>query len=171
MKEVLFAYGKTKLSHTFEDEELVGVLTSSIEEYKPSLNQAELIEAALRNPVDSLPLSELAKNKKKVVIIASDHTRPVPSKLMIPPMLREIRKGNPEADITILIATGCHRGTTKEELVSKFGSEIVENEKIYIHDCDESEKLRNIGILPSGGVCEINTLALDADLLVSEGFI
>lgn len=171
MQEVLFSYGKTKLSHTFEKEELVGVLTSSIEEYQPSQAPMELIEEALKNPVDSLPLCELAKNKEKVVIIASDHTRPVPSKLMIPPMLREIRKGNPKADITILIATGCHRGTTKEELVDKFGEEIVAKEKIYIHDCDEEEKLRNIGTLPSGGMCEINTIALDADLLISEGFI
>ena len=66
------------------------------------------------------------------------------SKIIIPEMLKEIRLGNPEADITILIATGCHRGTTKQELVAKFGEDIVEHEKIYIHDCDEKEKLVNI---------------------------
>ena len=86
-------------------------------------------------------------------------------------MLSEIRKGNPNADITILIATGCHRGTTKQELINKFGEEIVETEKIYIHDCDEKDKLVNIGVLPSGGQCEINKIALEADLLVAEGFI
>jgi len=91
--------------------------------------------------------------------------------VIIPPMLREIRKGNPDASITILIATGCHRGTTKEELIAKFGEEIVENENIYIHDCDERERLVNIGTLPSGGECEINKIAYEADLLVSEGFI
>ena len=37
-------------------------------------------------------------------------------------MLKDIRKGNPNADITLLIATGFHRLTTKEELISKFGS-------------------------------------------------
>ena len=57
----------------------------------------------------------------------------MPSKVIIPQMLSEIRKGNPNADITILIATGCHRGTTKQELLNKFGEEIVENEKIYIN--------------------------------------
>ncbi len=34
----------------------------------------------------------------------------------MPFLLREIRKGNPNAQITILIATGCHRKTTREEL-------------------------------------------------------
>ena len=114
-----------------------------------------LVKQAIENPTGSLRLSELAKGKKNIVIIPSDHTRSVPSKAIMPLMLEEIRKGNPEADITILIATGCHRGTTKEELIGKFGEEIVENENIYIHDCDEHEKLVNIGTLPSGGVCEI----------------
>ncbi len=170
MKEVLFPYGKEKISHSFGDE-LIDILTSEIEEFSPDYSEEELVARALKNPVGSLPLSELAKGKEKVVIIASDHTRPVPSRIIMPQMLAEIRKGNPDAKITILIATGCHRGTTKDELVSKFGADIVENETIYVHDCDEREKLQNIGTLPSGGECEINTIALDADLLVAEGFI
>ena len=170
MKTVLFPYGKEHISHTFGDE-LLGVLDSSINSYTPPHSQSELVENALKSPVGSLPLATLAKGKKNIVIIASDHTRPVPSKIIIPPMLREIRSTAPDAKITILIATGCHRGTTKEELVSKFGADIVERENIYIHDCDEREMLVNIGTLPSGGECEINKIAYEADLLVSEGFI
>lgn len=170
MKEVLFPYGKTKLAYTF-GEELGGVLTTELEDYVPKGSPAELVEAALQNPIGALPLKELAKGKKNIVIIASDHTRPVPSKVILPPMLREIRAGSPDANITILIATGCHRETSRQELVDKFGAEFVEKEHIYIHDCDQREKLRNIGTLPSGGECEINTIALDADLLLAEGFI
>lgn len=170
-KEILFPYGKEKLRYAFDENELAGVLTSSIEEYKPAYDETTLVRMALEDPVGSPRLSELAKGKKRVVIIASDHTRPVPSKVIMPLMLAEIRKGNPDADVTILIATGCHRGTTRQELVSKFGEEIVENENIYIHDCDERDKLVNLGTLPSGGVCEVNSIAVDADLLVAEGFI
>ncbi len=170
-REILFPYGKKKLSYRFAPEELLGVLTSSIEEYKPELDGEELVKKALEAPIGSERLSVLAKGKEKIVIIASDHTRPVPSKVIIPAMLSEIREGNPRADITILVATGCHRETTKEELVAKFGEDIVKNEKIYIHDCDDRERLVNIGILPSGSVCEINSIALEADLLVAEGFI
>ncbi len=170
MTKISFPYGKGQLNYEFGDE-LKAVLTSSIEEYEPQLHGRELVRAALENPVGSPKLSELARGKKNIVIIASDHTRPVPSKVIMPEMLAEIRKGSPDADITILIATGCHRGTTKEELVSKFGEEIVAKENIYIHDCDETEKLVNIGTLPSGGECVINKIAYDADLLVAEGFI
>ena len=171
MKEILFPYGKNKLNHTFGEGELAGVLTSAIHEYDPGLSGSELVRRAMENPTGSPRLRDLAKGCRKVVIIASDHTRPVPSKLIIPPMLEEIRAGNPDAEITILIATGCHRGTTQTELIAKFGEEIVRSEKIVIHDCDDRENLVNLGKLPSGGDCEINALAAEADLLVAEGFI
>ena len=171
MKTIQFPYGKTTMSCSFDEKSLTGVLTSSIEEYVPTADPVTLVQQALANPVNSAPLSQLAKGKQNITIIASDHTRPVPSKVIMPAMLAEIRKGNPNANITILIATGCHRGTTKDELVAKFGPEIVENENIYIHDCDETDMLTELGTLPSGGACQVNKIAVNADLLVSEGFI
>lgn len=169
MKAIQFPYGKDFLEYT--PAEPCRVLTSSVEEYVPEAKGAALVQAAMANPVESPRLAELARGKKKVVLIASDHTRPVPSRIIVPYMLREIREGNPEAEITILIATGCHRGTTREELVSKFGEEIAENENIVVHDCDDEEMLVELGTLPSGGKCIVNRLAVEADLLVAEGFI
>ena len=166
--KIQFPYGKTHLDYDFEE---VKVLTSSIEEYDPGKSESALVEEAMADPVGGMKLQELVKDKHKIVIIASDHTRPVPSKVIMPPMLAAIREGNPDADITILISTGCHRETTKEELVAKFGAAIVENEKIVIHDCDDTENLVNIGTLPSGGQCIVNRIAVEADLLLAEGFI
>lgn len=171
MTRLQFPYGQTHLEYDFDEGELAGVLTSSIEEYTPEADGYELVKRAMETPVGSKRLSELSRGKQRVVIIASDHTRPVPSRVIIPRMLSEIREGNPDADITILIATGCHRGTTRDELAAKFGEDIVKNEKIYVHDCDERKMLVNIGTLPSGGACEINRIAIEADLLVAEGFI
>jgi len=171
MKTVQFPYGKGFITHAFEDHELVCTLTSRIGQFSPGCDGAALVKNALEHPVGMPRLRELASGRKNIVIIASDHTRPVPSKLIIPAMLEEIRAGNPAAEISILIATGCHRGTTRQELIEKFGAEIVEHEKIYVHDCDDRENLVNIGTLPSGGECEINAIAMHADLLLAEGFI
>lgn len=171
MATILFPFGKDKISYTINDARLKGILTSSLHAYTPADGEEALVKAAMANPYGSEKLSTLAKGKNKVVIIASDHTRPVPSKVIIPFMLAEIREGNPNADITILIATGCHRGTTKDELVAKFGEKIVNEEKIYVHDCEETDMLVNIGTLPSGGECIVNRLAVEADLVVAEGFI
>lgn len=166
--KIRFPYGKSHLSYEFEK---VSVLTSSIEEYDPKQTEQALVDAAMAAPEGGVTLRELAKGKNKIVLIASDHTRPVPSKYIVPPMLRQIREGNPDADVTILISTGCHRETTREELISKFGEEIVAKEKIVVHDCDDRENLVNLGTLPSGGQCLVNRLAVEADLLVAEGFI
>ena len=164
-------YGKENVKCSVNDESCLGSLVSELHHYTPKASPEALVEEAIASPIGSLPLAELAKGKKNVVLIASDHTRPVPSKVIIPPMLREIRRGNPDADITILIATGCHRGTTADELRSKFGDKIFNEEKIVVHDCDDTDNLVDLGNLPSGGRLIINKLAAEADLLVSEGFI
>ena len=171
MTKIVLPYGKGTLNAEIPDERISAVMVSEMHHYVPEKSQVELVKEALENPIGTPKLREMAKGKNKVTIIASDHTRPVPSKIIMPLMLEEIRTGNPEAEITILISTGCHRGTTKDELVSKFGPEIVESENIYVHDCDDESMLTDIGILPSGGRIILNKIALEADLLVSEGFI
>lgn len=171
MSIIQFPYGKEYLSIDIPNERLKATLVSELHHYKSDRTPQQLVEDAISSPVGSQSLSELSRGKNNIVLIASDHTRPVPSKVIIPPMLRELRKGNPEAKITILIATGCHRDTTRQELVDKFGEQIVEQEHIVVHDCSDTENLVSIGTLPSGGELQINRLAAEADLLVSEGFI
>lgn len=147
------------------------VLQASVgEERGDGRSQDEIVAEAMAHPIGSPRLAELAEGKQNVVIICSDHTRPVPSRHIIPQMLREIREGSPDAGITLLIATGCHRASTREELVQKFGEEIVARERIVTHDCRRDETAQ-IGILPSGAPLRINRIAAEADLLVSEGFI
>lgn len=168
--KVSFPYGKEFLDLDIPEERLQGVIVSNLHSYKTEKTQEELVLEAMANPIGSEKLKDLAKGKKNIVLIASDHTRPVPSKVIVPPMLKEIREGNPDADITILISTGCHRETTKEELINKFGPEIVEKEKIVVHDCVNSPVVK-LGVLPSGGELLVNKLVADADLVVAEGFI
>lgn len=165
------SYGKSQLPLELDDTQVAAVLTSDLERYNPGKSQEELLSGALAHPIGALPLRELSKGKQHVTVIASDHTRPVPSKLLMPALLREIRIGNPQARITILIATGCHRDTSHQELIAKFGHEIVANETIVVHNCDDEENMVLLGTLPSGGQCRINRLAAEADLLVAEGFI
>lgn len=171
MIHLQFPYGKGFLEADLPRERVQAVLTSELESYRPDVDAETLVRRALANPIGTAPLSELSRGKRRVTIIASDHTRPVPSRLLMPLLLRQIRTGNPEADITILIATGCHRETTRQELTDKFGPEIVAKETIVVHDCDDEENLCILGTLPSGGKCRISRYAAQADLLIAEGFI
>ena len=164
-------YGKGVATVEIEDGHLAGVLRSGIHEYRPAKGAVELVRESIENPIGSPRLRDLASGRRRVTVIASDHTRPVPSRVIMPLLLAEIRSGNPDAEITILVATGLHRSTTIEELRAKFGDEIVSRERIVIHDCDDSANLVSLGRLPSGGDLVVNRLAAEADLLVAEGFI
>ncbi|MBR2839112.1 MAG: nickel-dependent lactate racemase [Kiritimatiellae bacterium] len=171
MEKILLPYGKGQVPLEIEDGHLAGVLRSGIHGYRPPKGAVELVRESMENPIGSPRLRELAAGKRKITVIASDHTRPVPSRAIIPPMLEEIRAGNPDAEVTILVATGLHRTTTKDELAAKFGPDIVSKERIVVHDCDDAANLVSLGKLPSGGDLVVNRLAVEADLLVAEGFI
>ena len=163
-------YTSTMDIHVAE-ENLETVITAKLDEYQPGKTESELVREALEHPIGTKPLRELAAGKKKIVLVTSDHTRAVPSRITLPLELAEIRRGNPEADITILIATGLHRPTTEEEQRRMFGDEIVDNEKIAINMPFEPDQFVNMGGLPSGAEFHVNRLAAECDLLICEGFI
>jgi nickel-dependent lactate racemase len=168
MFEMNVPYDKGQMKIKLEDKNLAGVLEGRQSDYKTTLSENEIVEQSLNNPIGSKSLEELAKGKKNIVIISSDHTRPVPSKIITPILLRRIRSVSPDARIRILVATGFHRPSTHEELVAKYGEEIVE---IVMHVSTDDSSMVKIGKLPSGGDCIINKVAAEADLLISEGFI
>ena len=161
-------YGKGQLSWDFPCD---GLLTSRVDALKSDKTGRELVEAAMANPIGSPRLSQLAAGKKTCTVIISDHTRPVPSRDILPPMLRALREGNPDIQITLLVATGFHRLTTKAELTAKLGEEIASSETIRVHDAFDPDSNVQIGILPSGAPLVIDRAAVETDLLVSEGFI
>lgn len=161
-------YGKTVLEF---DGTGASVLTSRIGELKAEGDGLSIVKAAMEAPIDSPRLSTLARGKKNCVIIISDHTRPVPSRDILPNMFAELREGSPDIAITLLVATGFHRPTTSAELEAKLGSEILSSAKIVIHDCRDAGANVQVGVLPSGAPCIIDRVAAEADLLISEGFI
>lgn len=166
--QVNIPYGSGALRCEIEN---ASVLTSRVDQLKSAQSGLELVQGAMEAPIGSPRLEELARGKRTCTVIISDHTRPVPSRDILPPMLAALRRGNPEIDVTLLVATGFHRGTTKEELRAKLGEDILSREKIAVHDCrDESSNVR-IGTLPSGAPLVIDRLAAETELLVSEGFI
>ncbi len=171
MREFQIPYYTGTVSLHVEEKNLRGVLTAKMHEYQPGKSEEDLVRDALRAPVGTPRLSELARGKSRVVIVTSDHTRAVPSRLTLPLLLEEIRSGSPNADITILIATGLHRATTNEEMRRMFGDAIVDHERIVVNDAFCPEAFVNIGTLPSGAECYVNRLAVECDLLVTEGFI
>ena len=152
MKTIPIPYYTSTLDLHVEEKNLKAVIYSGTDEYKTDNSEAELVEDALLHPVGTPRLRDLAKGKDKIVLITSDHTRAVPSKLTLPILLREIREGNPQADITILIATGLHRKTTEEEQRRMFGDAIVDHEKIVVNEAFKQEDFDFVCGLPNSGL-------------------
>ena len=165
---ITIPYGKSHLTYDFP---YSGLLTSRVDQLKSSKPGRQLVEEAMAAPIGSEPLHILAAGKKTCTIIISDHTRPVPSRDIVPPVLEELRKGNPDIQITLLVATGFHRPTTTAELEAKLGPEIAGREKILVHDAFDPDSNVEIGILPSGAPLVLDRAAVETDLLIAEGFI
>ncbi len=171
MKTIQIPYYTDSLPLHIDESRLESVIYAKTDSYQPEKTPEALVREALANPFGTPRLSALAKGKKSVVVVTGDHTRAVPSKLTLPLLLEEIRKGNPEAEITILIATGLHRKTTLKEQRQMFGDAIVDHETIAVNDAFCSEDFDFVRTLPSGAELWVNRLALTCDLLITEGFI
>lgn len=163
-------YGKGKQTLEIDEDRLTALIFPK-QIAKTHATERDIVLSALENPIHSKRLCELAQGKNKILFITSDHTRPMPSHITVPLMLEEIRRGNPNADITILVGTGLHRPTTKEELIARFTRPVVEKENIVIHDAEDDDAMVFVGILPSGCELWLNRLVMEADLVISEGFI
>ena len=163
-------YGNETIRFTIPQQCLRGVLVAA-HPTPDADTQQERVQKALEHPIGSQRLCDLAREKRHVLIITSDHTRPVPSRITMPLLLEEVRRNNPDVRLTILIATGMHRPTTQQELRARFGDGIVDREEIVVHRAEADEDMVFMGTLPSGGELWLNRLVREADLVISEGFI
>ena len=164
MKTVTFPYAHTTYSLEVPDE--TAVLVSRVDELaggsgagnaEPADENrgAAIVRAAMEHPIGSPRLRELAAGRPDCVIIISDHTRPVPSRDILPGMIRELREGNPAIEITLLVATGFHRATRPEELEVKLGTALYSEfrDRIVIHNAHDPASNVKVGVLPSGPDC------------------
>jgi nickel-dependent lactate racemase len=171
MKVIPLPYHTAHLDLRVAEKNLEAVVNARIHGYEPGASEERIARNALEAPIGTPRLRELARGRRRVVLVTSDHTRAMPSKITLPLLLAEIRAGNPEADVTILIGTGLHRPTTPEEQRRMFGDAIADREKILVNDAFKPEEFVSICKLPSGAEFKVHKLAARCDLLVAEGFI
>ena len=89
MKTISIPYYTSTLDLHVDEANLKAVVTAKMHEYKAGKTEVELVHEALEHPIASPRLRDLAKGKQKVVLVTSDHTRAVPSKITLPILLDE----------------------------------------------------------------------------------
>ena len=138
----------------------------------PSAGTAEadggtIVSRALREPIGSLPLHEVVSPGQRVVVITSDNTRPCPSRLLLPPIVGELKAGGiSRDDITVVAALGLHRPLTDQELRELVGSEVFDSVRVVNHD---AANVVRIGWTMAGTPVDLFRPVVEADVRVGVG--
>jgi lactate racemase len=138
----------------------------------PLPNVREAISDALRHPVGTPPLCEMAHPGNRVCIVFTDITRSSPDDLLVPALLAELKQaGVRDSDVTLLCGVGMHRASTREEKILKLGAEIVEHYRVIDNEPQNPKVLVDLGMTPGGVPVLIHKATVETDLLIATGLV
>ena len=133
------------------------------------------IRNAIKNPIGTPSLKKIVNSKKEiksVCIVVSDATRPVPSHLLLKGLLKELSDyGLPEEKILVLIATGLHRTSRKDELERILGEYLTSSVKIVDHIARDKNSLAFLGNSINNIPIYINKHYYESDLKILTGYV
>ena len=164
------AYGRGALDVELPERNVVKVL--GYKAAKPIVNPVKEVRRLLHTPTDAEPLEVVARGKQSACIVICDITRPVPNKAILPPILETLEKaGVPRSGILILVGTGLHRASTKEEKLEMLGEDIVRNYRIEDHNARRRSEHEFLGETSHGVPIWIDRRYLDAEVKILTGLI
>ena len=138
-------------------------------------NPIKAIRDAIRKPLGSISLESIIKTRKtikSVCIVASDATRPVPTHIILNGLIQElIDYGIQEKSISILIATGLHRPSHKEEIERILGEVIAKDVKVFNHIATDAKSLVSLNKIEVDGPQLINKRYFESDLKILTGYV
>lgn len=161
-----FNFAKSSVSISIPEKNLIKTLNAKAVSVPE--NQEGTVHEAIQNPIESRKLSEIVKPGEKIVIVTSDITRPMPSKIVLPPVLTELESaGVSPADITIVFALGIHRPHTEAEKEALVGSEVYNKYRCI----DSIGEFTDLGKGKNGTPYEVFKPVVDADRRICLGNI
>ena len=165
---VRLAYGRTGLPVEFPDDRTTVIEPAWVDGLP---DQAGAVRRAVENPTGSAPLRHRVRRDQTVAVSVCDVTRPMPSATVLPVVL-EALSHVPAERIAVLIASGTHRATTREELVEMLGADIVDGgPRIVVHDAFDEAQLVSLGEVDGGIPVRLNRTWVEADVRITTGFV
>lgn len=159
--------GKGTVNVTVEDKNILGVLQPNLVDVNTT--GAEEVKRAISNPIGCKRLKEIVTPGEKIVIVTSDITRPMPTRTVLPEVLKELDEANiPSGDITVVFALGSHRNHTEEEKRYLVGDALFD--KISCVDSDMDDYV-SLGVTSYGTPVDIFTIVAKADRRICLGNI
>ncbi len=168
------AYGRDGLWIDLPDTAPAGTPVEVVEpQYVAGLEcETGALQAAMRAPLGTAPLVDLAGPDDTVAVVFSDITRPMPNDRVLPVLLEELGRGGvPDDRVTLINALGTHRAQTDDELVQMLGAEIVSRYRIVQHDAWDDASLVGVARNRSGRVVRVNRAYTEASVRILTGFV
>jgi nickel-dependent lactate racemase len=143
MVDVWVPYGKSDVCVRIPARNLLGSIEPK-DQAGASDAKAE-IERALKEPLGSKRLSEIAQPEHKIAIVVDDFTRSTPSEAMLLPVLAELNAaGVKDENVTVIFGCGTHRAVKPDEASRLLGEEALKRVKTISHNC-KAEDLVHVG--------------------------
>ena len=168
MVDVWLPYGKTDVCVRVPARNLLGSIDPA---QKPGVPDPKAeIERAIKEPIGTKRLSEIAKPESKVAIVVDDATRKNPNEAMILPVLAELNAaGVKDENVTVIFGCGTHRAVKPEEFQLLLGEEVLKRLKAINHDA-KAQDLVYIGTTKShGNKVYLNLVFAQADVKILLG--
>jgi len=167
MVDVWLPYGKTEVCARIPTRNFLGTIEPKEKTGVPDPRVE--VERALRKPIGTKQLSEIAKPGDKVAIVVDDSTRVTPSYLMVPPLLDELNKaGVKDGDVTVIFGCGTHRAVKPDEMKKLVGEETLKRVRAVNHDCNVKDQVF-LGKTSFGTKVYVNKVFADADVKILVG--
>ena len=168
MVDVWLPYGKTDVCVRVPARNLLGTIDPKQVAGAP--DQKAEVERAVKEPIGTKRLSEIAKPESKVAIVVDDAARNTPSEYMLLPVLAELNAaGVKDENITVIFGCGTHRAVKSEEAAGLVGAEVLKRVKTISHDA-QAKDLVYIGTTKtSGNKIMVNRVFAEADVRVLLG--
>lgn len=169
--KIELAYGRNGLSIDLPKQNVKYVL--ELPELPSLLEPRVAVRAALRNPIASSSLEEIARGRRDAVIVVSDITRPVPNHIILSPVLDALFSGGlTPQNVLILIATGLHRPNTDAELLQMLGEQVVASGcRIENHEARNADAHVYVGDVAPGMPVHVDRRYVGADLKILTGLV
>ena len=167
---VALPFGKSICPIELPDANVIKVLEAR---YSAAVSDPDAaISRALAEPIGCRPLAELARGHDQAVVVICDVTRPVPNRIILPPVLATLEgAGIRREGITILVATGLHRPNEGTELERIVGEDIAQAYRIVNHRARIAAEQAHLGVTERGTPVDIDAVYARAPFKITTGYI
>ena len=154
-------YGKSSMPLELNVDRPIGVVSP-----RETPNDENSIETSLSNPQGSPDLVSFLSERRRILVVINDHTRPTPTSAVLKRL--DLR----EKEVTTIVASGTHRPPSVRELEGLLGGPNPSyGGRVILHDSNDESQLKSIGRTSRGTELHFNKHVFDADGIIVVGSV